>query len=60
MKIEAYAYIGADGHVMADNSFKDEKQVWQIALGWPADSEIKYHMRLGARVVKVIIEEVEV
>ena len=53
-----YAYISANGLVLADTDFDSPDRAWQVGLGWPDAAEIEAAKRRGARVVRVRIVEV--
>lgn len=42
-----WAIINPNGDLLADSTFVDESQAWQIALGWPGPEEIEQAKRDG-------------
>lgn len=50
------AMISPYGDVLADSKFKDENDVWQIVLGWPAQEEIDAAKAKGYFVTYVTVE----
>lgn len=54
-----WAVQKADGTVIADfESDITEAGIWQIALGWPPQSEIDWHKARGARAFRCELREV--
>jgi hypothetical protein len=51
--VEEWAYVGARG-ILVD-SFRDEAEVWKVALGWPDADDIEAAKDRGDRVVRVRI-----
>lgn len=57
--IIGWAVIRGDRRVVADfGNDINEKNIWDLALGWPSAKEIEWHKAHGARAFKCRVEEI--
>ena len=52
-------YVDSNKRVIIDSSFKDESDVWQIALGWPSTEEIEIAKASGDKICLFDVREHE-
>jgi hypothetical protein len=57
--IEAWAYFEPGGRIIVEPDCRDENEIWRWAAGVRTPTGIEKAKAIGARVVRVRIEEIE-